>query len=73
MNPYLKGSGSMLSSDSTASMLKRAYKATPSTTFFNKKRKDVDGYEQKGKRSKKNPEIDDVQAAWDLLGMMHCM
>lgn len=73
VNTYLKGSDPMLSSDSTASMLKRAYKATPSSTFFDKKRKGKDGYEQKIKRAKKNPEIDDVQAAWDLLGMMHCM
>ncbi len=71
MNAHLNSSDSMVSSDSTASMLKRAYKTTKSTTFF--KRKGVDGYEQKVKRAKKNPEIDDVQAAWDLLGMMHCM
>ena len=65
----------MLSSDSPASMLQRAYKSSPSASFFKKRKGDVANYDQHlAKRAKKKTnEIDDVQAAWDLLGMMHCM
>lgn len=63
----------IVSSDSTASMLQRAYKATPTNTLFKKRKALNVDYNQQAKRVKKVEEIDDVQAAWDLLGMMHCM